>query len=68
MDLVAVKTFLNRYEAELAKGILKEKGVEAIVAADDLGGHLRLGGVQLLVASRNLKIASEVLEALNTPE
>jgi hypothetical protein len=38
--LVCVHTFLNRQEAELARGALEARGIAATVAADDAGGAL----------------------------
>jgi len=72
-DLVSIKTFMHRHEAELAKGLLAEKGIEAIVSADDCGGarpHLTFGmsGVQLLVKKEDEQKAKEVLEVLGGPK
>jgi hypothetical protein len=68
-DLVNIKTFFQRHEAELAKGLLAEKGIEAIVSADDCGGmrrHLSLGmgQVKLLVNKEDAERAKEVLKVL----
>ena len=53
-DFILLKTYLNRYEAETAKGLLKEKGIEVLISADDCGGFrpdisLGMGNVRLLV-------------------
>ncbi|MFH1655053.1 MAG: DUF2007 domain-containing protein [Candidatus Omnitrophota bacterium] len=68
-DLISIKTFLHRHEAELAKGLLSEKGIEAIVQADDCGGyrpHLTFGtgGVQLLVRKEDKQRAEEALRVI----
>ena len=71
-NLVAIKTFLDRYEAEVAKGLLDEKGVEAIVSADDVGGYIpnRSFGanhVRLLIKKEDTQKAQEVLKVLESP-
>ena len=68
-DLVSIKTFLHRHEAELAKGLLAEQNIEAMISADDLGGyrsHLAfgMGGVRLLVKKEDVDKAKEALEVL----
>lgn len=63
-QLVTVRTYLNKAEAQLAQGALKAAGVDSIVRADDAGGarpHLWLGGVKLLVRARDKERASEIL-------
>ena len=37
-DLIIIKIFYSRLEAEQAKGLLDEKGIEAFISADDAGG------------------------------
>ena len=37
-ELVPVKTFLSRIEADLAKSALEAAGISALVRADDAGG------------------------------
>ncbi len=69
-DLVVVKTFPYRPEAEIAKGLLIEKGVEAILVADDCGGfrsHLTFTGrgVDLFVKKEDLKKSQEILEVVD---
>jgi putative signal transducing protein len=64
MQLVIVKTFLNRIEAELAKGALEANGIEAIVRADDVGGtrpSFWVSGVDLLVRADDIEMARGVL-------
>ena len=65
-ELVVVKTFLNRTDAELAKGALHANGIEAIVRADDVGGTrpaFWMSGVQLLVRSEDVESANLVLRS-----
>ena len=64
MELVVIKTFLNRIEADLAKGALEANGIEAIIRADDAGGtrpSLWTGGIELLVRAEDVEAASVVL-------
>ena len=37
-DLVCIKTYQSRIEAELVKGFLESNGIKAMVSADDVGG------------------------------
>lgn len=39
-DLVVVRKYLARFEAEVGREVLQAEGIEAIVAADDGGGWL----------------------------
>jgi hypothetical protein len=63
------KTFPNEFEAERAKGILKENGIESFVQRDDAGGMeppLQLTeGVKLIVLEDDLQKAKEILDAYN---
>lgn len=58
--------FSSRMEAELARAMLDEHGVDARVDADDAGGQhpelsLLTGGVRLLVASGDVDLARALL-------
>ena len=69
VDLVNIKTFLYRHEAEMAKGLLAEENIEAMISADDLGGyrpHLAFGmrGVRLLVKKEDVQKAQEIIKVL----
>jgi hypothetical protein len=70
-NLITVKTFLYRHEAEIAKGLLKEKNIEAVVLADDAGGSVPnasfgMGNVRLLVHDQDAAKAEEALRVLET--
>jgi hypothetical protein len=61
-----IGNFLNRVDAEIARGALEAEGIEATVSADDAAGtrpHLWMGGVRLLVATRDAARAREILQA-----
>jgi hypothetical protein len=63
-DLVVVRTFLNRIDADLAQGALEAAGITAMVGADDAEGNqpgLWMGGVRLLVREEDAEEAAEVL-------
>jgi hypothetical protein len=63
--LVAVGSFPNKIDAELAQGALQAADIEAIVSADDAGG-LQPGtwvseGVRVLVRAADAERAKEIL-------
>jgi hypothetical protein len=64
-ELVCVRTFANRHEAELARGALQASGIEALVAADDAGGEVPgldfPRGVGVFVRPADLAAAREAL-------
>jgi hypothetical protein len=64
--LEQVGMFLNRVDAELARGALEAEGIPAMVSADDAAGmrpHLWLGGVRVLVRADDLERAAGILHA-----
>ena len=66
-ELVAVATFLNKIEAELAQSALEAADIESMVSADDAGGmrpHFWMSGVKLLVRSEDVTRAVEALSAV----
>ena len=70
-ELVAVRTFPNRIEAELARSALEAAEIESLVAADDAGGA-QSGlwvscGVRLLVRADDRLRADEILRMGSTP-
>ena len=65
-ELVVVRTFYDRIEADLAQSALEAAGIESMVRGDDAGG-LQPGlwkseGVQVLVRAEDARQAAEVLE------
>jgi hypothetical protein len=63
-ELVVVRDYLNKLEAELAHGALEAAGVHSLISADDAGGTepgLWMGGVRLLVRVEDAKEAEEIL-------
>ena len=72
-DLVNIRTFTQRYEAEIAQGLLSEAGIESMISADDCGGQrpdlsVRMGGVQLVIRKEDIEKANEILETLEIEE
>src|SRR5262245_6493079 len=65
-ELVVVKTYLNRIEADLAKGTLEAAGIDALVRTDDVGGmrpHFWMSGIAVLVRAEDRDRAAELLDA-----
>ena len=63
-DLVVVRTYLNRIEAELAHSALEAADIESIIDADGSSGTqpgLWMGGVKLLVRTEDVAQAGEIL-------
>lgn len=73
-NTVVLRTFINEFEAERAKGMLEEEGIECYVSSDNVGGMeppLQLiQGIKLLVLEEDLNRAKTILEAYDsfTPE
>jgi hypothetical protein len=74
-ELVVVRTYLNKFEAEVARTALEAAGIEAVVRADDANGNatgLWMTGVRLLVPRNHVVRAREVLDTFalraNEPE
>jgi hypothetical protein len=63
--LVAVGTYTNKIDADLAQGALEAAEIEAIVTADDAGGTQPGlwvgGGVRVLVRAEDVQRAKEIL-------
>lgn len=70
-DLVVVRSFSDRVEAELARGALEAAGIDAIVRSDDCEG-LRPGltfsnGAQLVVRAGDAAAAGAILDTPAKP-
>ncbi len=64
--LVVLRTFLNRFEADVAKSALDAAGIESMVRADDAGGTrpgLWMSGVELIVRAEDAQQATRILTA-----
>ena len=71
-DLVIVETFLNRFEADVARSALDAAGIDSLIRADDAGGMrpaMSMGSaVALLVRAEDAERAGEVLDADADPD
>ena len=65
-EIVCVRTFPNRMQAEFAKSILEEENIRALVSGDSGGWvpHLtnHAGGIQLFVTEENAERAGVLLQ------
>ena len=63
--LVAVGTYTNKIDADLAQGALEAADIDAMITADDAGGQqpgLLMGkGVRVLVRAEDAERAREIL-------
>jgi Putative prokaryotic signal transducing protein len=67
-NLIVVRTFGNRIEADLAHSALEAAEIDSTIIDDDAGGtqpELWLRGVKLLVREDDLLRAAEILDASN---
>ena len=64
-QLIEVIECFNTSDAELARAHLAAEGIDATVAADDIGGMypgVSLGNIRLLVRHEDLDQAKQILE------
>lgn len=63
-DLIAVSTFGSTADAQIAKGILDEAGIDSMIRSDNAGGmYPSLAGVELLVRAEDVSRAQELLQS-----
>lgn len=63
-ELIVIRTYLNRIDAELAQGALEAADIQSMIRADDAGGlrpGLWMSGVELLVRAEDAKTAASIL-------
>jgi hypothetical protein len=63
-ELVVVRTYLTRVDADLAKTALDAEGIACMIRSDDAGGlrpHLWMGGIAVLVRQADVERAEAVL-------
>ena len=63
-EFAVLRTYLNHFEADIAKMALCAAGIESFIRSDDCGGmrpHLWMGGIELLVNAEDVSCAEEVL-------
>jgi hypothetical protein len=62
-DLIAVSTFRSTAEAQIAKGILDEAGIESMIRSDNAGGmYPAIAGADLLVRAGDVERAADALQ------
>ena len=60
--LVSISTFRSTADAQIAKGLLDDNGIESMIRADDAGGmYPALSRVELLVRAEDMQRATDVL-------
>ena len=68
LDLVVVSTFRSTADAQIAKGILDEAGIESMIRADNAGGmYPAISGAELLVRNEDVQKANESLNRRHRP-
>jgi hypothetical protein len=65
-EIVLVRTFASRMDADMAKTVLEGSGVECFIQSDDCGGmgiyFDQIHGVHIFVRKEDAKRADEVLK------
>lgn len=62
-ELIAISTFPSTADAQIAKGVLDEAGIESMIRADNVGGmYPGIAGAELLVRSEDIDKAHDALE------
>ena len=66
-ELVVVSTFGSAIEAEIARAVLNEAGIESMIRTDNAGGmYPPLSGAELLVRKQDLALAAQTFADLRT--
>jgi Putative prokaryotic signal transducing protein len=63
-EFIVFRTFLNHFDADIAKMALEAAGIESFIRSDDCGGmrpHLWMGGIELVLHVDDAERAEEVL-------
>jgi uridine phosphorylase len=67
-DLAVVSTFPSTADAQIAKGILDEVGIESMIRADNAGGmYPAISGAELVVRSEDVAKANDALHRRHRP-
>ena len=62
-ELITVSTFRSTADAQVAKGILDEAGIESMIRSDNAGGmYPALAGADLLVRAEDVEKATDALQ------
>jgi len=61
-DLITISTFRSTTDAQIAKGILDEAGIDSMIRADNAGGmYPAISGAELLVRVQDVDKAHDAL-------
>jgi hypothetical protein len=61
-DLIVLSTFPSPADAQIAKGVLDDAGIESLIRADNAGGMIpAIGGVDVMVRADDAQKAHEAL-------
>ena len=62
-ELVTLSTFRSAVDAQIAKGILDEAGIESMIRSDNAGGmYPAIAGTDLLVRADDVEKATDALQ------
>ena len=62
-DLAVISTFPSTADAQIAKGVLDEVGIESMIRADNAGGmYPAISGAELLVRAEDVEKANDALQ------
>lgn len=63
-ELIALSTFRSPADAQIARGILDEAGIDSVIRSDDAGGmYPGISGADLLVRAEDRERAAEALDS-----
>jgi len=64
--LITISTFSSTADAQIAKGVLDEVGIDSMIRADNAGGmYPAISGADLLVRSEDVAKAHDALQDLD---
>lgn len=67
-QLVVIRTYGSTAEANVAKGVLDEAGIQSMIRSDNAGGmYPALAGADLLVRKEDVETALETLASIPPP-
>ena len=67
-DLITLSTFRSTADAQIAKGVLDEAGIDSMIRADDAGGmYPSISGAELLVRAEDAGKAHDALQRREPP-
>jgi len=69
-NTIVIRTYMNEFEAEIAKGALDEEGIPAFISKDDEGSMIPAldfsSGVKLHVFEKDINKADEIIKSLES--